>query len=246
MRFAAIADIHGNLDALEAVLADIRTLGIRDVVNLGDHVSGPLEAARTADRLMALDLVTISGDQDRRLVEAYNGGRGSSERRDFLELEPHHFDWMANQPETLQYRGDVFLCHGSPSDDACYWLDHVAPDGNVVARPRADIEAGAAGVDAALILCAHTHLPRSVRLSDGRMVVNPGSVGLPGYDGRKPVPHIVQTGTPDSCYAVLEKRSSGWSVTFRHVPYDTRRMAEMAADRGIPIWAQAVRTGWAV
>jgi predicted phosphodiesterase len=51
MRLAAIADVHGNRFALEAVLADIAANSIREVVNLGDHVSGPLEAARTADTL---------------------------------------------------------------------------------------------------------------------------------------------------------------------------------------------------
>ncbi|MCA8929406.1 MAG: metallophosphoesterase family protein, partial [Alphaproteobacteria bacterium] len=74
MRFAAIADIHGNLDALEAVLADIAVQGIGDVVNLGDHVSGPMLAAGTADRLMALDFTTIRGDQDRRLLELHARG----------------------------------------------------------------------------------------------------------------------------------------------------------------------------
>ena len=52
MKFAAIADIHGNYIALEAVLADADSFGITDVVNLGDHLSGPLEASRTADLLI--------------------------------------------------------------------------------------------------------------------------------------------------------------------------------------------------
>lgn len=50
MRFAVIADVHGNCVALEAVLADIANAGIMEVVKLGDHVSGPLEARRTADQ----------------------------------------------------------------------------------------------------------------------------------------------------------------------------------------------------
>ena len=66
MKFAAIADVHGNAVALEAVLADIAALGMNDIVNLGDHLSGPLEPRRTADLLMARDLVSIRGDQDRR------------------------------------------------------------------------------------------------------------------------------------------------------------------------------------
>ena len=69
MKFAAIADVHGNCVALEAVLADIAVLGIAEVVNLGDHVSGPLEARRTADLLIERGFPSIRGDQDRLLVE---------------------------------------------------------------------------------------------------------------------------------------------------------------------------------
>lgn len=243
MKFAAIADVHGNIAALEAVLADIAGLGIADVVNLGDHVSGPLEAAGTADLLMARGFPSIRGDQDRRLVEL-SGTRTALDRVDYRQLTPAHLDWMAGQPLTLIYRGEIFLCHGSPRDDAAYWLDRVAESGAIVASPLAAVEAEAVGIEASLILCAHTHLPRAVRLSDGRMAVNPGSVGLPAYDGRKPVYHVVQTGTPDACYAVLERVAHGWSVTFRHVPYDPRKMAALARRNGAEPWARALETGW--
>ena len=59
MRLAAIADVHGNYLALEAVLADIRAQGIGEIVNLGDMASGPLDARRTMDALMALDAVHV-------------------------------------------------------------------------------------------------------------------------------------------------------------------------------------------
>ena len=108
MRFAAIADIHGNCLALEAVLADIAALGITDVVNLGDHVSGPLEARRTADLLIERSFPSICGDQDRRLLELRQAG--TSKRIDFKQLERQHFDWMASLPPTLLYRDEVFLC----------------------------------------------------------------------------------------------------------------------------------------
>ena len=93
MKFAAIADIHGNSAALEAVLADIAASGIRDIVNLGDHVSGPLEPARTADMLMERGFPSVQGDQDRILVELQRNG--GSKRADFAQLERRHFDWMA-------------------------------------------------------------------------------------------------------------------------------------------------------
>lgn len=243
MKFAAVADVHGNIDALEAVLADIAALGITDVVNLGDHVSGPLEAARTADLLMARGFPSIRGDQDRRLVEL-SGTRMALDRVDCKQLAAAHLDWMADLPETLIYRDEVLLCHGSPRDDAVYWLDRVADNGAIVASPLAAVEAEAAGVEASLILCAHTHLPRVVRLSDGRMVVNPGSVGLPAYDGQRPVYHVVQTGTPDACYAMLERTARGWDVTFRYVAYDAAAMAALARRSGAEQWARAVETGW--
>ena len=75
-------------------------------------------------------------------------------------------------------------------------------------------------------------------------IVNPGSVGLPGYIGREPVEHVVQTGTPDACYAVLERRATTWNVTFRYVPYDPRPMAELARKHNMPAWANALETGW--
>ena len=134
MKFAAIADVHGNCPALEAVLADIASLGINEVVNLGDHVSGPLEAARTADLLIERGFPSVRGDQDRILVELWQAG--TSARSDFRQLERKHFDWMASMPPTLMHREEVFLCHASPRDDTAFWIEYVTIDGGVRAvRP---------------------------------------------------------------------------------------------------------------
>jgi predicted phosphodiesterase len=242
MRFAAIADIHGNVLALEAVLADLAALGLREVVNLGDHLSGPLEAARTADLLMERGFPSVRGDQDRIQVELVRAG--DLRRSDIRQLAPHHIDWLAGLPATLIYRNEVLLCHAAPDDDAAFWLDEVTSDGAV--RPRAldEIEQCAKGIDASLILCGHTHIPRVVRLRDGRMVVNPGSVGLPGYVGRGPIPYRVEVGTPHACYAILERGRTGWSTTFRYVAYDASAMAELARKSGMIDWANAIATGW--
>ena len=84
-----------------------------------------------------------------------------------------------------------------------------------------------------------------MRLSDGRLIVNPGSVGCPGYrDSYPPYPHVVETGTPDARYAVLELVGEAWQVTFRHVPYDHDAMAELARRNGQPELACALATGW--
>jgi predicted phosphodiesterase len=244
MRFAAIADVHGNRFALEAVLADIAANGINEVVNLGDHVSGPLDAARTADTLMERGFPSVLGDQDRRLVELRKDG--TSPRSDFGQLERKHFDWMASMPPTLVYRDEVFLCHATPQDDADFWLDYVSTDGSVRKSTIEAIESKARGIEASLILCGHTHIPRVVRLRDGRMIVNPGSVGLPGFDGQTPTPYKVELGTPDACYAIIGRTSGGWSTTIRYVPYDSATAAEMARAKGMAVWASALATGWIV
>jgi predicted phosphodiesterase len=239
MKFAAIADVHGNFAALEAVLADIAALGITEVVNLGDHVSGPLEPRRTADLLMKCGFPSIQGNQDRALVEK----RAGMERA-FRWLDDSHMQWLASLPATLLYRGDVFLCHGSPLSDETYWLDRVMHDGTIAPAPIEAIEAEASGIATSLILCGHTHIPRVVRLRDGRLVVNAGSVGLPGYRGADPVAHAIEAGTPDACYAILERRAAAWQATIRYVPYDNRPMAELAARNGNSVWASALATGW--
>jgi predicted phosphodiesterase len=244
MKFAAIADVHGNCVALEAVLADVVAMGLTEVVNLGDHVSGPLEARRTADLLIERAFPSIRGDQDRVLAELGLAGPNASDRMDYKQLDRKHLDWLGGLQPTMVYHDDVFLCHGSPRSDTAYWLDRVTDDGNIQASPIEDVEAEAAGIAASLILCGHTHIPRVARLRDGRLVVNPGSVGCPGYEGRKPVFHRVQTGTPDACYAILERAPLGWSATFRYVPYDHMSMAEMARRNGWPVWASALATGW--
>src|SRR5262249_30995564 len=128
-------------------------------------------------------------------------------------------------------------------NDSAYWLERVTDDAMIQATPIEDVEAEASGITASLILCGHTHIPRVVRLRDGRLVVNAGSVGCPGYNFHKPVFHKMQAGTPDACYEIVERTRHGWSTTFRYVPYDHTSMAEMARRNDLPDWASALATG---
>lgn len=244
MRFAAIADIHGNGLALEAVLADIKRIGIEEIVNLGDHVGGPLEAARTADMLIERDFPSVRGNHDRMVVALSATELGQSDKAALARLTPKHLQWLAHLPATLIYRNEVLLCHGTPRSDDTYWMERVEPGGAVRMATHDEIAVEAAGNDFPLILCGHTHLPRAVRLRDGRMIVNPGSVGLPAYDHDVPRPHFMETGSPDASYAILEKSSDRWSVTFRRVAYDNAVMAAMARAAGRQEWASALATGW--
>jgi predicted phosphodiesterase len=243
MRFAAIADIHGNHAALEAVLADIAALGITDIVNLGDCFSGPLEAGKVADRLLSLAIPTVRGNHDRYLIEQRPEDMHISDSAAYAQLDAAHLDWLRSLPVDLIYRDEVYLCHATPEDDNLYWLDMAAADGSVVLRPQAEIEALAEGIESSLILCGHTHIPRMAALSGGRLIVNPGSVGGPAYDDDKPYPHKVETGHAMASYAVLEKSASGWTAQFRNIRYDNMAMSALAKANGRPEWASALASG---
>ena len=244
MRIAAIADIHGNHLALQAVLADIARVGVDLTVNLGDHLSAPLEAGKTADLLLATDMISIRGNHDRWILEKTPQQMGASDRWAHDQLTEAHKTWLAALPATRTVEDRIFLCHGTPADDTAYWLERVLDGGMAMNRIDA-IEATASGIDVPLLLCAHSHIPRAVRLSDGRLVVNPGSVGCPGYeDPTPPNPHVMQAGTPDAAYAILEEAGDRWSVTFRQVPYDNQAMSRLAAERGNKAWASALESGW--
>jgi diadenosine tetraphosphatase ApaH/serine/threonine PP2A family protein phosphatase len=244
MRFAAIADVHGNYLALDAVIADIRAQGIADIVNLGDMASGPLDARRTMDRLMALGATHVLGNHDRYLIDRPPEKMGSWDRPAHAQLDVVHLEWLRSIPPTAVFRDSVFLCHATPANDEVYWLDTVLPDGTVALSPRERIEQLAEGIAQPLILCAHTHLARAVRLGDGRLIVNPGSVGSPGYRDVHPYPHVVEAGSPAARYAILELADGAWNVTFRHVSYDHEAMAALARRNGHDELAHAIATGW--
>jgi diadenosine tetraphosphatase ApaH/serine/threonine PP2A family protein phosphatase len=244
MRFAAIADVHGNYLALQAVIADIRAQGIEEIVNLGDMASGPLDARRTMDALMALDAIHILGNHDRYLIDRPTEKMGSWDRSAYAQLDASHLDWLRAVPPTRVYRDRVFLCHATPDNDETYWLETVLPDGTVRMSSLEAIEQAASGISHRLILCGHTHIARAVQLTDGRLIVNPGSVGCPGFRDKHPYPHVVEAGTPDARYAVLELSKGAWRATFRHVPYDHDAMAALARKNGDLEFASALATGW--
>lgn len=241
---AVIADIHGNNDALLAVLRDIDTHGIETILNLGDHLSGPLAAADTMAAILSRRMIHIRGNHDRYLIEQTRASMGASDQAAYDQLSPDHLSWLRGLPATRTLDDEIFMCHGTPESDETYWFESVLPSGDVIFRDQAGIEAYAQGVTTPLILCAHTHIPRAVRLMDGRLIVNPGSVGLSAYDDELPYPHVMQTGSPDARYAVVQKQSGTWRVTFHAVPYDPSGMSDRAAKAHRLGWVNALSTGW--
>jgi len=238
MRIAIVSDIHGNLAALEAVAADIRHQGVDAVVNLGDSLSGPLLPLETARYLMAQDWAHLAGNHERQILELH-AGSGASDAYARAQLTPRELAWIATLRPALQYSEDVFLCHGTPTSDLTGLLETAERHAGA-----ADIEQRLGQVDASLVACGHTHVPRSVRSARGQLIVNPGSVGQPAYADDHPHPHAIESGSPDARYAIVERRQQRWQAQLLSIPYDYRSMAELACANGREDWAVALMTGY--
>jgi diadenosine tetraphosphatase ApaH/serine/threonine PP2A family protein phosphatase len=243
MRIGLVSDIHGNLAALDAVLADAAGRRVDRWIDLGDLLYGPLDPLGTYERLRALDADHLCGNQDRDLFDADAAAfaRNPTLRFDCETLGHPRLEWLRSLPTTLSF-GEVFACHGTPTNDLVYLLEDVE-SGDSRVRDEAEIHRLLDGIGAPLVLCGHTHIPRAVRLSNGQLIVNPGSVGVPAYDDDLPFPHRMQNHSPDASYAIVERGPRGWKVEHMRVPYDFDAAARMAESRGRSDWAGWLRTG---
>lgn len=183
MRVAVLSDVHGVLPALEAVLADPEAAAADRIVLTGDIAAGP-QPVETLDLLRSLGdrVVWVRGNADRELVTLARGG-GTTIPDPVApwaaaQLRPDQVDLLAGLPLTAVLEpdglGPTVFCHATPRDDEEVVL--------VDSRPArwAEVFDGL-GAEITGVVCGHTHMPFA-RLVDRRVVVNPGSVGMP-YGG---------------------------------------------------------------
>ena len=190
-RVAAVYDIHGNLPALETVLADLESVNPDLIVIGGDVVAGPMPA-EVLDYLAALgkSVCFVRGNADREVVAAYDHRQyvdaihvtDPAERvaaYAAAKIDREHRDLLASFAERLVVEvegvGQVLFCHGSPRSD-----EEIVTAATTEARLREIL----AGVNQEVVVCGHTHAQFD-RIVDGKRVINAGSVGMP-YQG-KPV-----------------------------------------------------------
>lgn len=166
VRIAALYDIHGNLFALQAVLAEVDRVDL--VLVGGDVVWGPWPR-ETMDALLALPRVEfIMGNADRDVFERADGKWKKSNDWCAERLTTDHLAFLQSRPPTMAAGGFLF-CHGSPRCDT---------DAITVRTPTEHIAAWCAGIEASTVVCGHTHAQFERRVGPWR-IVNPGSVGNP-------------------------------------------------------------------
>ncbi len=239
-QLAIIADIHGNRWALEAVLQDIDRRGIQQIVNLGDHLTGPLDPAGTANLLIERDMLSIYGNDDRVLFSP-SEELSPTQRYTREQLTTDQLNWLSNLPTTHMVTDEVFACHGDLFDSP-YLLEQVEDSGVILRSTRA-IEASVADITQPVILSGHSHVPRTVFLPQGKLLINPGSVGLPAYTMETPIFYAMESGSPHARYAILSRTVNSWQVEHVQVPYDSEFAARMARNNQRPDWAEWLSTG---
>jgi predicted phosphodiesterase len=211
MRVAALYDIHGNLPALEAVLEEIRAVGVDLIVVGGDVLPGPMPA-ETLDRLLNLEipvqfirgngeaavLAQLAGIESSTLPEQareairWTAQPLSSERRRVIA------SWPATFRVPVRGLGEALFCHATPRNDTEIFT-RMTPEERLL--PVFE------GIDFPLVVCGHTHMQFD-RMVGKIRVVNAGSVGMP-------------FGSPGADWLLL-----GPDVELRHTTYDLTQAAQ--------------------
>ncbi|MBN1991483.1 MAG: metallophosphoesterase family protein [Anaerolineae bacterium] len=233
MRLAVLADIHGNLPALEAVLAELRQQDVDGFIIAGDHLTGGPNPDEVIPLLRSLDGWLIRGNTDNRLL-AYDAGNVPdswrvSEQWAALrwlhgQLDREMLDFIASLPEQAVVAPDgtapIRVVHGSLKSPS----EHLIPDRdpmNLALFRKAgllppngkppQLELTLAQIQEAVLICGHSHIPWQQK-HEGRLAFNPGSVGHPN------------NGDTRAQYALLTWQDGRWQVEHCAVAYNLEQV----------------------
>lgn len=241
--YAIISDIHGNSLALQAVLKDILARKIDRIINLGDHVFGALEPEQTAKLIREVPMLCISGNTDREILESMDKpSEKENMERVKAELSADSLEWLKQLPPTAVCDDLFFVCHGTPDSDNEYLLEKVTPNGVFVYNDEELIEK-TKHITQRIILCGHSHVNRLVYLSNGKIILNPGSVGLPAYLGNGEHRFAMESMTPHAKYALVKVDDHKINIEHIHCAYDWNAASAAAGTHGSENWSQFLLQG---
>ncbi len=228
MKIAVISDIHGNMEALNAVLEDIKEQKCERLFVLGDYAMAGPEPKSVVDyfmnRAQEADIDMIQGNTDLMIAD-YNDGL-----YDFLkEKAPVMAEALTNDVSILDEGEKEFLKHLPAQkevfiDGVKFLLVHGSPRKNnediLPDLPLSMVEEMLEGVDTQVVLCGHTHIPCGFQTTKKQTVVNAGSVGRPF------------TPEPKSCYLVITVTDGKYAFEHRFVEYDKQTASDKLRKRG--------------
>ncbi len=224
MRVAVLSDIHGNFQALESVMEDIKLNKCEKILCLGDlAMAGPQPR-------MVIDYIrqqnnweVIQGNTDKliadfspKVFEDVKKGfpvMAHALADDVLVIEDDKKEYLKNLPPQKSLIIDgvkVLLVHGSPRRNN----EDILPG-----MPLKEIEEMLVGVEEDIVFCGHTHMPAGYQTNNKQTVVNVGSVGRP------------MTPEPKACYVIADFQDGGFSIEHRFVDYDRETAAQIISAR---------------
>ena len=230
--WVVFSDIHSNLEAFQAVLADLRTIHFSRLMCLGDVVGYAANPKECVDLVRSLDTEVLRGNHDFGVVDdstmlQMSGPAALGIRYAREQLSPGRCDFLANLP-LVSSQGSLEFVHSS--------LDR--PEDWTYLRREPEIRQHFEAQTQPVSFCGHTHIPAAVWLNpkgemhllgssgrielpkDGKILINAGSVGQP------------RDRSPHACYVVYD--AAHRSVEFRRVPYDVDRAKEKILEAGLP------------
>jgi predicted phosphodiesterase len=223
VRTALIADIHGNLVALDAVLSDVQQRGVDRIVCLGDVAATGPRPLEAIERVAALRCPVVMGNTDEWLIEPRDESIEDDDTRRIVEidlwahdqLDEHHLELLRGYRPLIELDG--LLCyHGSPRSNTEVLLP---------ITPEAELAAMLDGHSEPIMAGAHTHMPM-LRRHGGSLVVNPGSVGMP-------FEHLADGTFRNPPWAEYAIAGHG-EVEFHRVPVDVAKVTGTALRSGMP------------
>lgn len=227
MKVAVISDIHGNMQALESVLADIEIEKCDQIFCLGDIAMAgpePIEVTELIKKMSDNDeIIVIQGNTDAFIgnfdkpledtVKAAFPIMGNALEDDVKIMPAELREFLKQLPKMAEIcieKKKILLVHGSPRKND----ENIMPD-----LPLKDVEKMIESTDADLIFCGHTHIPCGYQTNTKQTVVNVGSIGRPF------------TTKPQSCYAIVEFTDGAFNVMHKFVSYDNEKAASILAKR---------------
>lgn len=233
MRIAFISDIHGNYTALEAVLADIKKIGVDEIICLGDTVSLGPQPREVLAALHEIKSINIKGNHDGAILEP--------EKAAFYEITEHlvpdlhwgrerlakeDFDFIKTfkDTHTLTFPNEIELLafHGSPLSTT--HLIKATTDSSL-------LDEYFAGQSAKVFIGGHSHIQMQRRYGD-KLILNSGSVGnafVFAYSPGKP-PSLL----PWAEYAIIEQIENTFSVDLRRVYFDIPKLVKLVEESDLP------------
>lgn len=242
MRLAVLADIHGNLSALDAVLEDAKNNSVNGFIIAGDHVGDGPQPGEVVERIKELGGWIIKGNREEYTISYSDGLHKEWENHNQMYvavwtqkcLDINQIAYLKSLPEQLVVKipgtSPIRVVHGSPLDI----YEHLYPNKQFEKLKRA-----VNSINEPVLVCGHTHEAWS-RLVDGKLVVNPGSLGIHFND--------------KICaeYSILSWDKENWQEEHRYVKYDICKVEKAFENTGLfntegKAWAKAtmcsIKTG---